>query len=66
MLRAFELEGAQVSWPFSVVMDGEELEQLVILDDVYDNAEYSSDTIESVDAQVRAEADRLVHLRPHV
>lgn len=28
VLRAFELEGAQVSWPFSVLVAGEELEQI--------------------------------------
>ena len=44
----------------------QELERLVVLDDVYDTVEYSSDTIGSVDAEVRGEVDRLAHLYPHV
>lgn len=28
ILRAFELEGAEVTWPFSVLQDGKELEQI--------------------------------------
>lgn len=43
----------------------EELEPLVVLDDVYDSARYTSDSTASVDARVRAEAERLAHLHPH-
>lgn len=41
-----------------------DFELLVVLDDVYDCVEQSTDTKESVDARVRAEADRLVRLHP--
>lgn len=44
----------------------EELELLVVLDDVYDTISYSTDTVATVDARVRAEAERLLELHPHV
>lgn len=55
-------------WMHTVIgHDGaKELQLLVVLDDVYDEVEYSSDTIESVDAKVRAEAERLAHLHPRL
>jgi hypothetical protein len=54
-------------WTHDVIGHGrsKELERLVSLDDVYDTVKYSGDTIESVDAEVRAEADRLLHLHAH-
>lgn len=55
-------------WAHAVIRHGrsEELEPLVSLHDAYDTAEYTGDTIESVDARVRAEADRLARLHPYV
>lgn len=51
-------------WMHTVIghESSEELELLVGLDDAYDAVDYSSITVESVDAQVRAEVDRLTDL----
>jgi len=57
-----------VRWMHSVIGHDrvDELELLVVLDDLYDDVEYSSDTTESVDAEVRAEAIRVAGLHPHL
>lgn len=49
-------------WAHEVIGHGrsDELELLVSLDDSYDTAQYLGEAVESVDAQVRVEVDRLV------